>query len=387
MFGWIPIPGFLDVVDILLVAGFAWLAIGYFWRTRARSALAGLAILAAIYVVARGLELEVTTALLQAFFAVVVIVLVVVFQDDLRRLFEGLGTWRPGRPEPANDLEAIDVLTRSVARLASSRTGALIVLPGSESIERHVTGGVALGGRVSEPLLLSLFDASSPGHDGALIVRGGTVERFAVHLPLSSDHEALGPGGTRHAAALGLAERCDATIIAVSEERGTVSVARGGEIRVLPRPEDLGRELRTVLEREPAAEGELKKRAVREAGIALAAAIALWMVFVPGSAVTEATLAAPVEVTNLPPDLELEAIEPAQVDVVVRGLRRDLLLAQRNPPAIVIDAYLARLGRRTFALSADDVRRSGDLSVVSIEPDKVKLSLRAAKARALPSPP
>ena len=118
------------------------------------------------------------------------------------------------------------------------------MLPQREPIESHVEGGIALDGRLSEPLLLSLFDPSSPGHDGAVILRGAQIERFAVHLPLSVNRAALGPGGTRHAAALGLSERCDAICIVVSEERGTVSVARDGLLRVLARPQDLALELR-----------------------------------------------------------------------------------------------------------------------------------------------
>lgn len=387
MTDWIIIPRFFDLVDILLVASFAWLAIRYFRRTRTLSALIGLAVLAGVYLIARGLELEVTAALLQGFFAVVVIVLVVVFQEDLRRLFEGLGSWRPGRPSLATEVETIDLLGRAIARMAAARTGALIVLPGRESIERHVEGGVALGGRLSEPLLLSIFDASSPGHDGACVVRGGTLERFAIHLPLSANHQALGPGGTRHAAALGLAERCDATVIAVSEERGTVSVARNGAIQVLPRPEDLIRALRTVVEEEPVDVEEARRSTMRDAAIAVGAAFVLWMVFVPGSAVTETRLRASIEVTNLPPDLELETIEPSEVEIVVRGLRRDLLLAQRAEPAALIDAYLARLGRRTFTLTAGDVRTASGVSVISIEPEKVKLSLKPREAEALPADP
>src|SRR5262249_56151173 len=119
---------------------------------------------------------------------------------------------------------------------AAAGLGALFVLPRPEPIEGHVGGAIPLGGRISEPLLLSIFDASSPGHDGAVILRGSQLERFAVHLPLSVNRAALGAGGTRHAAALGLSERCDATCIVVSEERGTVSVARDGAIRLLARP-------------------------------------------------------------------------------------------------------------------------------------------------------
>jgi uncharacterized protein (TIGR00159 family) len=387
MADWIPVPHLLDLVDILLVAGFAWLAIRYFRRTRALSALSGLALLAGVYVVARGLELAVTAALLQGFFAVVVIVLVVVFQEDLRRLFEGLGSWRPGRTRSTAPAEPLDLLVRAVSRLATSRTGALIVLPGREPIGRLVEGGVSLGGRVSEPLLLSIFDASSPGHDGACIVRGDRLERFAAHLPLSANHAALGPGGTRHAAALGLAERCDATVIVVSEERGTVSVARNAAIRVLSRPEDLVGELRAVVEEETGDSGEKRHDSLRDAAIALAASLLLWMVFVPGSAVTETTLSVRPAVSNLPSDLELEAIEPGEVELVVRGLRRDLLLARRVGPSITIDAYLARFGRRTFSLSEDDVRTSAGVSVVAIEPDKVKLSLRPRSVETAPEAP
>lgn len=380
MADWLPILGWRDALDIALVAGFGWLAIRYFRRTHASTALVGLALLGVVYFFARGLELRLTAALFQGFFAVLVLVLVVVFQEDLRRLFEQLGSWRRERAQVSPETELMDVLVRTAARLASMRTGALFFLPGREPVDRHIEGGVALGGRVSEPLLLSLFDTSSPGHDGAVLLRGARVERFAVHLPLSANHAALGPGGTRHAAALGLAERCDAICIVVSEERGTVSVARDGEIRTLARPEDLVSELRAALP-DPSGSGHWWEGGVgRDAGLALAGALVLWMVFVPGSDVSEATVPARVEVRNLPAQLDLESIEPEAVEVTLRGLRRDLVLAERAGVSIDIDAYLARLGRRTFVISPQDVRRPETLSVVALDPEKVVLSLEPASA-------
>ncbi len=378
---WLPISGGLDLLDIILVAGFSWLAIGFFRRTRARAALAGLALLGVVYFFARGLELRLTAALLQGFFAVLVLVLVVVFQEDLRRLFEQLGTWRRGRSRVPEESGTLDLLVRTVARLASARTGALIVLPGQEPLDRHLEGGIALGGRASEPLLLSLFDASSPGHDGAVLLAGASIERFAVHLPLSANHAALGPGGTRHAAALGLAERSDAICIVVSEERGTVSVARDGVLRTLARPEDLLVELRSVFQPQPSARG-WDRRIAMDAALAASGALALWLVLVPGSDLSEATMAAAVEVTNLPHDLALESIEPSSVSITMRGLRRDLILAERDDLAVTVDAYLARLGRRTFTLSASNVRKPDELSVVTVTPDKVRISLTAKEAGA-----
>jgi len=378
----------LDLVDIATVGVLLFLAIRFVRRTRGRRALTGLTLLGGVYLLARALDLELTASLFQGFFAVLVLVLVVVFQEDLRRLFEQLGTLRRGGSRERRGVDVADVIVRAVARLAANRVGALIVLPQREPIESHVEGGIPLDGRLSEPLLLSIFDPSSPGHDGAVILRGALVERFAVHLPLSVNRAALGPGGTRHAAALGLSERCDATCVVVSEERGTVSIARDGAIKVLARPQDLAHELLAVRgAREEEAQPWWRDRAGVDAVLAAAGALALWVVFVPGSALTEVTVPASVTVTNLPDDLDLESVEPTEVQVTLRGLRRDLVLSEPDQVAVRVDAYLARMGRRTFALEEDSVRRPEGLDVVAVHPERVKVSLRPAGGSPPPAIP
>ena len=259
--------GLLDVVDIGVVAALAWVGLRLVRRTRARPALLGLATLGAIYLAARQLGLGLTAAIFQAFFAVLVLVLVVVFQDDLRRIFEQVGAWVSRRRGEEPSGGPGDALVRTVEQLAATRTGALIVVPGREPIDRHVEGGVELDGRISEPLLLSLFDASSPGHDGAVVLENDRVASFAVHLPLSTDREQLTEVGTRHAAALGLSERTDALCIIVSEERGTISIAVGGRLRPIERPRALAIELRKHLRprrsRSPHAAGSSRASATR----------------------------------------------------------------------------------------------------------------------------
>lgn len=375
---WITIPGWLDLIDIALVACFGWLAIRYFRQTHARTALFGVALMGLVYAFAKLLDLRLSAALFQGFFAVLVLILVVVFQEDLRRFFEQLGSWGRREPRQSAELKTLDVLVRAVARLAANRTGALIVLPGREPIGRHVDGGVRLAGRLSEPLLLSLFDTSSPGHDGAVILRGATVERFGAHLPLSSEIAADGSeGGTRHAAAKGLTERCDAICVVVSEERGSVSVARDGVLHRLGRPEDLAAELRLAFGSEPEKRHWWLGEMGLDAAIATVGALALWMAFIPGSDVVEFTRNVRVEVTNLPSDLEVESVDPPEVTVTLRGLRRNLALAKRDDLAIQVDAYLARLGRRTFTLSGSELNPSENVDIVDIVPEKVRLSLRA----------
>ncbi len=104
--------------------------------------------------------------------------------------------------------------------MAASKTGALIVVKGKEPLERHLNGGVALTGRVSMPLLFSIFDSHTPGHDGAVIIEADRVTQFAAHLPISKNTAQIKGRGTRHSAAFGLSERSDALTIVASEERG-----------------------------------------------------------------------------------------------------------------------------------------------------------------------
>ena len=111
-------------------------------------------------------------------------------------------------------------------------------------------------GKISEPLLKSIFDPHSPGHDGAVIIENDQIARFAAHLPLSKDFQQLAHVGTRHSAALGLAELSDAMCIAVSEERGKISVARNGRLRQVDNMQELGSLLQKFLQREISVRGK-----------------------------------------------------------------------------------------------------------------------------------
>jgi uncharacterized protein (TIGR00159 family) len=378
--------GLLDLIDIGVVASLAWVGLRLVRRTRARPALLGLATLFGIYLVARQFGLGLTAANFQAFFAVLVLILVVVFQDDLRRIFEQVGAWvsRRGSTEEVTGAGPIEVVVRAIERLAATRTGALVVVPGREPIDRHVEGGVELDGRVSEPLLLSLFDDSSPGHDGAVVLSGDRVSRFALHLPLSADRDQLVGVGTRHAAALGLSERTDAFCIVVSEERGTISIANSGRLREVGRPRALAIELRRHRRppREAKGRGWLQPR-FRDALLAVGIAAGLWVVQVPGSVVTEAEVEAAVVVEKLPEEFRLEAIDPETVTVRLTGRRRDLMLARQGQIEVRVDALLARLGRRSFTVSPDLVAHPEGLEVTSVRPGRVKISIgNATEAKA-----
>ena len=356
-------------------------------------ALLGLAVLGVFYhLIAQQFKLQLTTWIFQGFFAALVVVVVVVFQDDLRRLFEQIATLGLRRKAPRPDPSSVGTLTRGLCDLAKKRRGALVVLPGRGLIERHfLQHGVPLDAEISEELLDSLFDPGSAGHDGALVMKNNRVKEFGVHLPLSENRDELKGGGTRHAAALGLAERSDALCLVVSEERGTIGIAAQGQLEVLPAPPsteagDLRDKIQDHLEhtgtevKEHRIEWRWLGRRLMEGLLSLALALGAWLVFVP---VEEAVLQARVDVENVPEGYALTDVSPQEVEVEVAGPRWamlwSMLLASDADFQVVIDADLVRLQRRTFEVSAQSVRHATELEIKSIKPDKVKLTVQKTR--------
>jgi uncharacterized protein (TIGR00159 family) len=377
-----------EVVDIILVAVLLYTAIVWAQRTRAAFVVRGIAILGAIYLIARQLDLQMIAMIFQAFFAAFLVMIVVIFQEELRQIFEQIAVWSMGRrAHPALRSTTADALVRAVADLGRDRIGALIVIKGKDPLERHITGGILLDGRVSEPLLKSLFEPHSPGHDGAVLVESNRVTRFATHLPLSKDLAQLANVGTRHSAALGLAELSDALCIVVSEERGTVSIARNGQLRKLDNLQELGSAIQSFLmdkfpshepARAPALWFQIFRKNWLAKALAVTLAIAFWYVLVPGSTTVQMTYDVPVQTKNLPADFKVEEIHPPTVTVTFSGPRRAFYLFDTERAKVIVDATLSQQGRRTFNISEDDVQHPPDVSVEEVKPSVIRLSLRKA---------
>lgn len=370
---------FASYLDIALVAVALFAVITWLKKARAGLAVVGALLLGAVYLAAREFQLELTAWVFQGFFAVFVIVLIVILQNDLRRLFERVASFGVrSRARGRVGADDVDVLCETVFELAGAHCGALIVLPGRDPVERYVEGGVRLEGRLSRPLLLSLFDSSSIGHDGAVILDGPLVQRFAVQLPLSANFQQIQSRGTRHSAAVGLSEVTDAFCICVSEERGEVSVAHEGRLARMESIETLRDELAPFFE-EHAPSGRAAgvfRKGWADAALATALSIGLWQLFVAGAELTRKTIIAPVLVDDIDPGFEVEAIEPFEVEVELSGLRRDLYLLDPATVEVRLDASLATLGRRTFRLSPDDVRHPPDLRVRRVNPSRVVLLIK-----------
>jgi hypothetical protein len=320
---------------------------------------------------------------------VAALILIVLFQDDLRRFFEGITLWlvRNATPRPPSDV--LDALGSLCFSFANQHVGALFVLPGREPLDRLLDGGQYLDGRVSEPLLRSLLDPGTPGHDGAIIVRGTQVTRFGVHLPLSTEWTEIGPGGTRHAAGLGLAERSDAFSIIVSEERGEVSIACRGRLEQVESEAELRARIDAFLSRtarrrrEPWIQSRLTlaRQNWREGVLAVAIACGLWVHSIPGGVMDRGSKAVPIAVTNLPEGYRVESIEPPSIEVEFEGRRRDLALAPTDEFEVRVDADLVDQGRRTFSVGEDHVAHPESLRIVGLEPVKIRLNIESLSTR------
>jgi len=225
-----------DALDILLVAILIYRVLTLFRGTRAVQITIGLAVLAGAALMARTLGLTSLGWLLDHFWSFWVVAVIVVFQPELRRALAWIGQGPVlqrllgGSAERA---QVVDELVRASDSLAGRRIGALIVLERSTGLRQYAELGVALDALVSADLLTSIFLPYSPLHDGAVFVQGGRIVAAGCFLPLSRNTQVGRALGTRHRAALGIAEETDAIALVVSEETGRMSLARAGRLEAV----------------------------------------------------------------------------------------------------------------------------------------------------------
>ena len=223
------IPGFRDIVEILIVAYVLYRVLLFLAGTRALQILLGLVVLGLVYFVALALKFDMITSLLGVVFAYGAFAAVVVFQPELRHALSRLGRSRVMQFLAPRETEGvIEEIVVAVERLARRGTGAIIVVEGEVSLNDYLESGKEMHARVSADLLTTIFTPYSPLHDGAVIIRGDHIIAAGCVLPLTQYPVEDKSLGTRHRAALGLSEETDSIVLVVSEETSKVSIAIRG---------------------------------------------------------------------------------------------------------------------------------------------------------------
>jgi len=374
-----------DALDILIVAVLFYAFLLLLRRTHSRFIVNGISILLVLYAIARFLNLYLTSILFQTVFAFFAVIIAVIFQRELRSFFEWLYIWgRLSRAQQESLPDRVaDQIIDALTQLARRKIGALIVFPGQQGIDGLVQGGVTLDGQVSTPLLLSLFDPSSPGHDGAVIVDADRVQKFSVHLPLAERFEHYGTLGTRHRAALGLAERSDALVVAVSEERGTISVASGGELRTLAQSGGLKEDISSILKERFQQDPErpwhwFLTHNGRDKATAVLFSLLFWAIFVgsQGSGVITRPYEVPVEFQFLPQGYTVSEMSRQTIAVTLSGRNQDFNLLDPEALRVVIRLPGGVGGRQRIRLEESLISHPASLSVVKFTPRYLEFTVQ-----------
>lgn len=375
-----------DFMDILLITFILYRLYVWLQGTRALRILIALAALGLLYLLARWSGLFITTWILQYLWAVILVIMVVVFQSEIRQVLERMSplNFFLGQPE-ALDRLALEEVVRTAFELAKNRIGALIVFQRRDILEDHLKGGIPLDGRISFEVLSSIFIPSSPAHDGAVIIHGGRIVSVGCYLPLSDNPALPRNYGSRHRAGIGITEKCDAISLIVSEERGEVLLAVEGEITRMGNPGDLQERLGSMLFKV-----ERKKNRWPSAftanlvpkGIAFALVLVLWG-FIAGQQRTEMWLTVPLEYRNIPTNMEIAGELVNKVEVGIRGPRGVISGVSQDQVRAHIDLSQGLRGLNYARITTDNIRIPVGTEVTKINPSSMRIRLEDVKTRSV----
>lgn len=220
-----------DAVDIAIISVLIYRVIDLIRGTRAARMLIGLLFLVLLYLASQSFQLYTVNWLLDGILSSLFLIIVVIFQNDIRRALTQVGSGPFfGRRPTLLEAEGIEEIVRAVSNMAARRIGALVVLERRVGLADFVERAVTIDARISRELIISIFTPPSPLHDGAVVIREGRIAAAGCVLPLTTNPDVSHTLGTRHRAAMGLTEETDALVVVVSEEQGVISLVQNGRI-------------------------------------------------------------------------------------------------------------------------------------------------------------
>lgn len=246
-------------LDVMVLAFLIYKGYRILFQTRAIPLLRGTALMVLVYLLALGLKLETLTWILNFLAPGIIVGLAIVFQPELRKIFTQIGQGGWFTPQAKAQSYHVDSVLTAAEVLAGMRRGALITFVRKVGLKNIVDKGTNLDAVLSSSLILSIFSHDTPLHDGGLIIQAGRIVSAGCFFPLSDNNTISASFGTRHRAALGLAEESDAVILVVSEETGAISLAYNGALHYDLSLEELRRRLKDLLEFKDQDEAEKPK--------------------------------------------------------------------------------------------------------------------------------
>ena len=395
MLDFIPIPTWRDFADIAFLTIVAYYLYVWFRGSRALRVLIGLVVLGGVYSLAKLWGLFLTTWVFQILWQVLIILLLILFQSEIRQVLERVSSLRRLRPHrrPIEDAFVHELATVSFD-LARSKTGALMVLARDHDPSEFLTGGHTIMALPDPILIKSIFDRHTPSHDGAIVFSRGQLTQLGAILPLTTRDNIPDQFGTRHRAALGLCEHTDAVCIVVSEERAEVSTVEGDSIKVWKDPHTLSAALEKMLRMSeqpprPAFKDMLKEALRKNLGLkltALAVVTLAWMVLANPQEVS-VNVTAPVRFENLSSELAVEDTSAKEVRLTLAGRRNSVRGLTDKDIRVHLDLGALTIGTHLVRISDNDVDLPLGLSITRVIPQNVLIVLKTSGAPAPDSVP
>ncbi|MGC8658982.1 MAG: diadenylate cyclase CdaA [Desulfomonilaceae bacterium] len=379
----------INLIDIGLIAFLFYFVALWFKGTRSFQILITLMGTGMFYFLATKMGLILTSILFQYVWAAIIIVVVIVFQPEIRQMLDRASPirhWR-NRQYQNPDSAVVDEIVIAITELARQRTGALIVFQRLDSLDHLIVKGKDLDSALSADLLQAIFQKSSPLHDGAALIYRGRLKAASCILPLSRDEDLSAKYGTRHRAALGLCERTDAICIVVSEERGEVTIVEGSEITHFRQRSEFKSAIEKGLSNHKDDDGATSpgiKALVlsnwRLKILSLATSIVLWFLLV-GPQHSEIGISVPIQYTNLPASMEIVGPWMDRIDVRIRGSAQGLENLPPGAVRAVVDLGRVVPGINFFRMTSNHIQVPPGITIAQIRPSDLQLNIEAASVK------
>ena len=376
-----------DVIDIGLNSYVLFRFYILFRGTNVLRVLFGLAVIWFAQRLATSMGLIVSSWISQGVTAAAALIVVVIFRNEIRAVLQTKNIrgilWELPKKQTITPIENI---VDSAFEMARRQIGALIVIPGKEDLEEIVQHGMQWRGVVSKEMIVSVFWPDNPVHDGAAVIRGGRMEEVGCILPLSMRDDLPSNYGTRHRAALGLAENSDALIILVSEETGTVAIAQNGRLKEIQNPATLEKRLRDHTGLRLGSRSNIMDERIEivlASVLSIAFTLGIWFSITRGLD-TLATFDVPVEYRNRNPAQEIVETSDNTVKLQLSGSRS--LLRAINPDQLRVRLNLNRaaIGPNSFNITSDDITLPPGVILKDVQPPFIEVSLDVTNEKVLP---
>lgn len=377
-----------DIVDILINSYILLRVYVLFQGTNAFRVLVGVTSLWLAQEIAASIGLILTSWAIRGITAAAAIIIIVVFRNEIRSALQvrNIKTFLWGFPNREQQIP-VDVISDSIFQMAKKRIGALIVFPGNQDLGEVIHGGIPWNGRVSNEMLLSVFWPESPVHDGATIIEGGQITEVSVLLPLSHRQDLPSEYGTRHRAAVGLAEASDALVVVVSEERGSVNVAKNHSLTSMLDSMMLSQAIKKHLNMPDISSSRQRKRErlkLAAAGcVSFLIMAGIWFGFTRGQD-TIIALNVPIEYVNLPANFDILDTSVDEARLQLFGSSALIKSLGPGQVGVRVDLGKAAEGRNTFPITQADIVLPPGISLNKIQPASLEVTLDVPVAKELP---